>query len=451
MKPRVLASMKIPLLLGSIALSACATSSGPSPAPLGSGELCSAGAGSCNEVSGYSGNSVADNITGATVSGGGSGGGPNQVIANFGAVGGGQGNVAGEGSTVGGGYNNQAIHFRATVGGGSENVASAQEATVSGGLKNTASQRFATVGGGSANVASDIHATVGGGSGNVANYQFTTVGGGTQNLASNVASVVAGGEHNLAQGAYSTVAGGLNNNAEGYLTAVLGGAGNSADGAYSLVAGGFANTAAGDYSLAAGRHASVSAKDAGTFLFADANGFDFPSLAPNEFAVRATGGVRLVTGIDEVGAALSGVRLSSGSGSWESLSDVNSKSGFASVDGSHILDRLMSIPISTWYYRSQGPSVRHIGPMAQDFQRAFRVGDDGRYISTVDEDGVALAAIQELYRLTQRPQGVMQPEQIVDLESRLAVSNGLAVLSLMIAVAAWWRPAPKKHARGFRP
>jgi hypothetical protein len=38
--------------------------------------------------------------------------------------------------------------------------------------------------------------------------------------------------------------------------------------------------------------------------------------------------------------------------------------------------------------------VRHIGPMAQDFYAAFGVGEDDRHITSIDEDGVALAAIK---------------------------------------------------------
>ena len=40
-----------------------------------------------------------------------------------------------------------------------------------------------------------------------------------------------------------------------------------------------------------------------------------------------------------------------------------------------------------------------MGPMAQDFHAAFGLGEDERYISSVDADGVALAAIQGLYQL----------------------------------------------------
>jgi hypothetical protein len=38
----------------------------------------------------------------------------------------------------------------------------------------------------------------------------------------------------------------------------------------------------------------------------------------------------------------------------------------------------------------------HIGPMAQDFYSAFKVGSGSTGIATVDADGVALAAIQGL-------------------------------------------------------
>ena len=175
-------------------------------------------------------------------------------------------------------------------------------------------------------------------------------------------------------------------------------------------------------------------------------------MAPNEFAVRATGGVRFVTAVDASGAPTSGVRLSPGSGAWESLSDYNAKAGFAPVDGNQVLEQLMSIPISTWYYRGQNPSIRHIGPMAQDFYAAFHVGQDNRYISTVDEEGVALAAIQELYRMVQKNPALIQSDgvqqiQIASLEKRLEFSNGLAIASLLIAGLSLWKHTPATKSR----
>ena len=73
------------------------------------------------------------------------------------------------------------------------------------------------------------------------------------------------------------------------------------------------------------------------------------------------------------------------------------KKDFAPVDRVALLRRLNSVPVTTWSYKHEKPSVRHIGAMAQDFQRAFQVGEDDISIAMVDADGVALAAIQGLY------------------------------------------------------
>jgi trimeric autotransporter adhesin len=53
------------------------------------------------------------------------------------------------------------------------------------------------------------------------------------------------------------------------------------------------------------------------------------------------------------------------------------------------------MPIRTWNYTND-PASRHIGPVTQDFHAAFGLGTDDKSISTVDADGVALAAIQGL-------------------------------------------------------
>jgi hypothetical protein len=74
------------------------------------------------------------------------------------------------------------------------------------------------------------------------------------------------------------------------------------------------------------------------------------------------------------------------------------KKDFAPVNRGQLLKSLAGVPVSTWSYKNEKPGVRHIGPMAQDFERAFRVGEGDTSIAMVDADGVALAAIQGLYR-----------------------------------------------------
>jgi hypothetical protein len=53
--------------------------------------------------------------------------------------------------------------------------------------------------------------------------------------------------------------------------------------------------------------------------------------------------------------------------------------------------------------------------MAQDLHAQFGLGDSDKSIATVDADGVALAAIQGLYRLVQT-----KDAEITDLKARLA-------------------------------
>jgi hypothetical protein len=76
-------------------------------------------------------------------------------------------------------------------------------------------------------------------------------------------------------------------------------------------------------------------------------------------------------------------------------SDRNLKEKFTPIDNQEILERVASLPISTWNFKTD-PAIRHVGPMAQDFYAAFSVGMDDKHIATVDEEGVALAAIQGL-------------------------------------------------------
>jgi len=78
-------------------------------------------------------------------------------------------------------------------------------------------------------------------------------------------------------------------------------------------------------------------------------------------------------------------------------SDREAKRNFRPVDAEEVLERVLSLPISTWSYRNEDDTVRHIGPMAQDFRATFEVGPSDRHIATVDADGVALAAIQALH------------------------------------------------------
>jgi hypothetical protein len=123
------------------------------------------------------------------------------------------------------------------------------------------------------------------------------------------------------------------------------------------------------------------AEHEGAFVWADSTDDDVWSSAADEFTVRASGGARF----------------------------------FSSAD------------LSTWRYRAQEKSVRHMGPVAQDFHAAFGLGDDERRISSVDVGGVTLAAIQGLYQRLQLREAELEETRRRNevVEARLATLEAL--------------------------
>jgi len=390
-----------------------------------------------NLIGGVSFNSVTSGVKGATIGGGGANLFRNQVTDDYGVVGGGRINLAGNDAdgtddatfaTVGGGQSNIASGAGATVGGGWSNRASANQATVGGGEGNTSTGGSATVAGGDFNTASGDQTTVGGGESNSAVGTYATVGGGYSNIASGGSeATVGGGNTNTASGGGATVGGGYHNTASGGSATVPGGEFNTADGEYATVPGGNNNTAGGDYSFAAGYRAK--ANNQGCFVWGDSTDADFTCNNNNRFQVRASGGVYLYTN----SGLTSGAYLSAGSGSWSLVSDRNLKENFTPVDGQEVLASLAEIPITTWNYTTEDSSIRHMGPVAQDLYVAFALGDSDTSISTVDADGVSLAAIQGLYQLSQEQAARIQAleaenaslqEQLDGLDARVAALEG---------------------------
>jgi hypothetical protein len=79
------------------------------------------------------------------------------------------------------------------------------------------------------------------------------------------------------------------------------------------------------------------------------------------------------------------------------ISSKSLKSAAGEVDAANVLASVAALPVETWRYKLEaGPEQQtHIGPYAEDFQKAFGVGD-GVTISTIDAVGVCLAAIKAL-------------------------------------------------------
>lgn len=103
---------------------------------------------------------------------------------------------------------------------------------------------------------------------------------------------------------------------------------------------------------------------------------------------------------------LTSTSSSSGGGIGDALGGVGSllgaMKGFSSkilktdkekIDAELIVQELQNLPIETWKYIYS--DTKHIGPYAEDFKKAFGVGD-GKTISFIDAIGVLMTAVQHL-------------------------------------------------------
>ncbi|MCB0529847.1 MAG: hypothetical protein KDC65_15325, partial [Saprospiraceae bacterium] len=176
----------------------------------------------------------------------------------------------------------------------------------------------------------------GGGPGFAANTVSANFGstlGGKTLTASGEYATVLGGESNQATGFRAIVAGGLQNVAEGSGAVVLGGSQNTASGSRATVIGGSGNYAISDNSFVAGERGLVKSEHSGTFLFATPNIYYFNSEAANEFAVRATGGVRFVTAVGSLGTPTQTVRIDN-AGTVTAAAFVGDGSGLTGITAS---------------------------------------------------------------------------------------------------------------------
>lgn len=264
-----------------------------------------------------------------------------------------------------------------------------------------------------------------GGAGNYwddANVGFYSWAGGNQTRASAFATfafgdqVVVTGVDAAAFGGSNTVSGtagfstGASNNCTGFGCIAMGFT-NTAGG-QGAVAIGYRVTADCDYCVALGHRASANGHD-GAFVIADQSTTDsVEASANNQFNSRYAGGYRLYTNA----TTTTGVSLNAGGSSWNVISDRARKEGFLALDGEDLLARLRLVPVTTWrYLGEEDRTVRHIGPMAQDWQRAFGFSSDRTTINTGDMHGVSLAGVQALDQRT-----AAQTERIRALEEQVA-------------------------------
>jgi len=352
---------------------------------------------------------------------------------------------AGIGAAIGGGTNNFVATgaYGSIIGGGQLNAVrtDARFVTVAGGNRNEigASTYASTIAGGELNTIRFDTAwwtTIGGGVNNSIYQEESTISGGGFNTVEGRVGVIAGGHENviLTNADHSAIGGGLQNRIqEGAGGSIIsGGEFNNvlSNAPLAMIPGGLQNVAGGRGSFAAGYRAQ-SLHD-GCFVWKDSTEpGTIASTGPNQFIVRAAGGVWFGTNnspsiaSDQFINTSTGGYLSSG-GAWTDSSDRNAKENFGRIDTQKILAQVAQLQITTWNYKNEKDSVRHIGPVAQDFREAFDVGQDDHHIAAIDANGVALAAIQGLnLKLEEK-----LSEQQAELETR---SERIATLEASVA------------------
>ena len=397
-----------------------------------------------NIIGGYSGNVISNGVVGGFIGGGGNAAYPNRVGTNYASVLGGLLNTAsgvmstamGDGTTASG--TAAAAMGAGTTAGGSASTAMGDYTTASGDV--STAMGAATTASGDYSTAMGCYSTA---SGKYATAMTTATASGDYSTAM--------GEYTKASGDFSTAMG-SDTKASGSVSTAMG---------FSSAASGIASTAMG-YNAQAAHDRS--------FVWSD--GDSFSSTAPNQFMVHAKGGLQLfggglaVTGASSPNyAGAQGVFIESqgtygsifafdyvnghtlplclnspggnvGVGStvpshlfqvgnaycdgntWAPSSDRNVKAGFQPVDAQKVLAKVAALPITSWHYTNDA-ATPHVGPMAQDFFAAFHVGADDKHITTTDESGVALAAIQGLKEIMEN-EAHAKDARITTLEHELS-------------------------------
>ncbi len=105
-------------------------------------------------------------------------------------------------------------------------------------------------------------------------------------------------------------------------------------------------------------------------------------------------------------------------GSLTEGSSRETKENFQAVDCEEVLAKVVDLDITTWNYKHDEKSIRHMGPIAEDFREAFDLGENEKTIAAMDKDGVALASIQALNKKLEQEVSA-KDDEIRQLRDRL--------------------------------
>jgi trimeric autotransporter adhesin len=366
-------------------------------------------------------------------------GGTNNFVSGLSsAVGGGSDNLAdGSSSTIAGGATNSASGPSSAIGGGAVNRAIGSSSTIAGGVGNAVSGESSAIGGGSNNVVRGSGATIAGGGLNVINGQYGAIPGGLSNTALGAYSFAAGRNANAIEDQSFVWNGRTTAKSSGGVGTVqfaspsyieLDTRSSSTAGAFLTVHGALSGGVVAMGSDTKG----VDIYGPGSLNFVTPTtrqtinlyGTDYGMGVQNNVLFSRSGGI-FCWYIGGSYAAVNGGGCEPGAGgglaflaslgqfnvfaqkanfyhdvkifgTLDTSSDRASKENIRSITPKSVLAKVAALPIALWNYKADDLKRTHMGPMAQDFRRAFNLGTDDKTIGVIDSAGVALAAIQGL-------------------------------------------------------
>jgi len=211
---------------------------------------------------------------------------------------------------------------------------------------------------------------------------------------------------------------GGNNTAAGSfaLFANINGNNNTANGFYSLQ-----NNTTGTYNIADGVYA-LSSNTTGSYNTAIGVGADVGSGDLTNATAIGYGAV--VDASNKVRIGNSSVTVIEGQVAYTFTSDRNKKENFQPVDGEEVLRKIRQFNLTSWNYIGQdAKTLRHYGPMAQDFYEAFghdTIGTVGTQtaINSGDMAGIMMVAIKALAMENDQLKSAVAKQEAVNAEQR---------------------------------
>ncbi|KAG1665680.1 hypothetical protein GQR58_019181 [Nymphon striatum] len=74
------------------------------------------------------------------------------------------------------------------------------------------------------------------------------------------------------------------------------------------------------------------------------------------------------------------------------------KTDFDAIKSKDFMEKLSQVEVLEWRYKDADKADRHIGPIAEDFYKLFKLGPDNKHISPRDVASIALLAAKELQK-----------------------------------------------------